>query len=67
LTELKGRYDITLELAKYLPDMQNRESMDPVSIITRGLQDELGLKLESRKMPLDLLIIDHAEKVPVEN
>ncbi|SPF51374.1 hypothetical protein SBA4_4630001 [Candidatus Sulfopaludibacter sp. SbA4] len=32
-----------------------------------GLQEELGLKLESRKMPLDLLIIDHAEKVPTEN
>jgi uncharacterized protein (TIGR03435 family) len=32
-----------------------------------GLQEELGLKLESRKVPLDLLIIDRAEKVPTEN
>lgn len=27
----------------------------------------LGLKLESRKAPLDMLIIDHIEKVPTEN
>jgi uncharacterized protein (TIGR03435 family) len=32
-----------------------------------GLQEELGLKLESRKSPLDMLIVDHAEKEPTEN
>ncbi|MCU1235062.1 MAG: hypothetical protein JWP63_3029 [Candidatus Solibacter sp.] len=67
LTELKGRYDIAVELAKYIPDRSSPDQMDPVNIITRGLQDELGLKIEPRKMPLDLLIIDHAEKIPSEN
>jgi uncharacterized protein (TIGR03435 family) len=28
---------------------------------------QLGLKLESRKAPMDLLLIDHAEKSPTEN
>jgi uncharacterized protein (TIGR03435 family) len=28
---------------------------------------QLGLKLEARKMPLDLLVIDHLEKLPTEN
>jgi uncharacterized protein (TIGR03435 family) len=32
-----------------------------------GLQQELGLKLESKKLTLDLVVIDHAEKVPPEN
>ena len=41
--------------------------MDPQALITMVLQEELGLKLESKKMPLDLLIVDHAEKAPVEN
>jgi uncharacterized protein (TIGR03435 family) len=27
----------------------------------------LGLKMEARKAPLDLLVIDHAEKTPTEN
>jgi uncharacterized protein (TIGR03435 family) len=32
-----------------------------------ALQEQLGLKLEQKKGPLDLLVIDHSEKVPVEN
>ena len=65
LTELKGRYDITLELAKYIPDRS--KPMDPLAIITRGLQEELGLKIEPRKLPIDLVVVDHAEKLPSEN
>jgi uncharacterized protein (TIGR03435 family) len=32
-----------------------------------ALQEQLGLKLEQRKGPLDLLVVDHSEKAPVEN
>jgi uncharacterized protein (TIGR03435 family) len=32
-----------------------------------ALQEQLGLKLEQRKGPVDLLVIDHLEKAPVEN
>jgi uncharacterized protein (TIGR03435 family) len=32
-----------------------------------ALQEQLGLKLEQRKGPVDLLVIDHLEKTPVEN
>ncbi len=70
MTELKGKYDVTLDLAKYVGDMQASAGGAPpdiLSIISVGLQQELGLKLEARKVPLDLLIIDHAEKAPVEN
>jgi uncharacterized protein (TIGR03435 family) len=67
LTDLKGRYDVTVDLAKYILDRSSTEPPDPVSILTRGLQDELGLKLEPRKMPIDLVVVDHAEKIPVEN
>jgi uncharacterized protein (TIGR03435 family) len=41
--------------------------MDPLSIIKAALEEKLGLKLESRKMPLDLLVVDSAEKMPTEN
>jgi uncharacterized protein (TIGR03435 family) len=39
-----------------LPDMPRGPS------ISAALQDQLGLKLESRRVPLDLLRIDHAER-----
>ena len=35
--------------------------------IARALQDQLGLKLEARHAPVDMLIVEHAEKSPVEN
>ena len=70
MTGLKGRYDITVNLADYMADMQPGAGgipADPLSIIMAALERELGLKLESKKMPLDLLIVDHAEKIPTEN
>jgi len=35
--------------------------------IFAALQQSLGLRLEPRKAPMDILVIDHAEKVPTEN
>jgi len=32
-----------------------------------ALQEQLGLRLEQRKGPVELLVIDHLEKVPIEN
>lgn len=66
-TGLAGRYDAKINVSKYIPDGSSKEAFDPISTILTGLQEELGLKVESKKVPLDLLIIEHAEKVPVEN
>ena len=32
-----------------------------------ALQDQLGLKLQSKKASIEALVIDHLEKVPTEN
>jgi len=70
MTGLKGKYDITVNLAEYLADMQfagGGGAPDPLAIVKAALEEKLGLKLESRKMPLDVLVVDSAEKIPTEN
>jgi len=69
-TGLNAKYDITVDVGKYMADFQSSAGgtpPDPIAMITMGLQDALGLKLESKKVALDLLVIDRAEKVPTEN
>jgi uncharacterized protein (TIGR03435 family) len=64
-TGLTGSFDFTL---RYAPDeLQNASNSDASapSIFT-ALQEQLGLKLESRKGPVEVLIIDHVER-PSEN
>lgn len=69
-TGLKGRYEIHMDLGPYIQraaDGGNAGQLDVQSIMFTGLQDLLGLKLEPRKENVDVLVIDHAEKVPTEN
>jgi uncharacterized protein (TIGR03435 family) len=65
MTGLTGRYDVTLDIGKYIP--QSGERPDPLSIVQSALQEQLGLKLEAKKMAVDYLIVDHAAKAPTEN
>lgn len=67
-TGLKGRYDATVDVTPYLADaMGGNSPLDVVTIATTALQELIGLKLEARKGPIEILVIDHAERAPVEN
>jgi uncharacterized protein (TIGR03435 family) len=65
-TGLKGKYDLNINVAKYV-SMSSDGPPDPIGLIQTALQEELGLKLESRKVSLDMLVVDHAEKTATEN
>jgi len=49
------------------PAIRNAPDSDSPPGIFNALQEQLGLKLEARKGPVDVLVIDHAEKTPTEN
>jgi uncharacterized protein (TIGR03435 family) len=69
-TGLKAKYDATFDVMKYMADMRPTDGgtpPDPQAIVMRGLQEELGLKLEPKKMAVDYIVVDKAEKTPVEN
>ena len=63
-TRLAGRYDIHLDSTFW--DPAAADAADPVAAgkpdIFRALPDQLGLRLESDKGPVDLLAIQHVEK-----
>ncbi len=40
---------------------------DPSGPSLRDSLEKLGLRLEARKLPVDVLVVDHSEKVPTEN
>jgi len=65
-TGLKARYDIRLDMAAVAATNQ-ADRMDAAAAMMTALQEQMGLKLESRKESIDILVIDHAEKVPLEN
>lgn len=65
MTGLSGRYDFVLDFTPYLPDGEHVMKPDYVNtngIIIAALQGELGLKLESRKESVDVLVIEHVER-----
>jgi uncharacterized protein (TIGR03435 family) len=64
-TGLTGKYDFTLHFAS--DNGLNGSNSDTVapSVFT-AVQEQLGLKLESRKGPVEVLIVDHVER-PSEN
>jgi uncharacterized protein (TIGR03435 family) len=68
-TGLTGGFDFTLDVFPYISDNQP-EHFNPELIAdaaSRAVEAELGLKLQLQKAPVEMLIIDRAEKTPIEN
>jgi uncharacterized protein (TIGR03435 family) len=55
-TSLTGLYEMDLR-------WDPKDEMDLIAVIDR----QLGLKMERRKISLEMLVIDHVDKVPTEN
>jgi uncharacterized protein (TIGR03435 family) len=68
-TGLDKLYDFKLEvtmdairaLGNAGPARPNGEQTDPGPSIFTALQEQLGLKLEERKGPVEVMVVDHAD------
>jgi uncharacterized protein (TIGR03435 family) len=60
LTSTQGKFDLEL---KWTPEENaTKTTGDPGTSIFAALQEQAGLKLESRKVPVEVIVIDKAEK-----
>ena len=69
MTGMRGVFDFTLEWA---PETRTGEAgattdSSPGASIFTAVQEQLGLKLEARKGPVEMLVIDHVERIPTGN
>ncbi len=64
MTGLKGYFEVDL---RWSPD--DAPADDPVGglPIREAIQKQLGLRLDARKGPVDTLVVDKVNQVPLEN
>lgn len=63
-TGLAGYFEFKLE---WTPDDGLKTDDNGGPSLFTAVQEQLGLKLESQKGPIDVLVVDHAEKTPTDN
>jgi uncharacterized protein (TIGR03435 family) len=63
-TGLDGVFDFNLD---WSPEGSQEKAADALPSIFIALQEQLGLKLDAQKGPVEVLVVDHVEKIPTEN
>jgi len=69
-TGLTGKYDFTFD---WIPEgvtmihEADGPDIEPPHGVPTAIEDQLGLKLVRTKIPLDMVVVDSAEKTPTEN
>ncbi|HEY6308058.1 MAG TPA: TIGR03435 family protein [Candidatus Angelobacter sp.] len=70
---LSGVFDFTLEYSRQESPLDGRDANDPENdpfpapLLPQALREQLGLDLKANKAPLEILVIDSANKVPTAN
>jgi uncharacterized protein (TIGR03435 family) len=67
LTGLTGFSDFHLEWAQDDPTGAAAADSSPLPDIYQAVEEQLGLHLESKKTPIDIIVIDRADRIPIAN
>lgn len=63
-TGLAGEFEVKLV---WTPDDRPAPGDEQGASVFAAVEEQLGLKLEARKGPMEVIVVDHAEKIPTEN
>lgn len=73
-TGLPGKYDLVLnwtpestELGGHAREGASQDAKEPAADMVAAIEQQLGLKLVSKKVNCNVLVIDRGEKTPTEN
>jgi uncharacterized protein (TIGR03435 family) len=71
-TGLNGQYNYHLDIASFVTEemMRNSNGGVPIegpAIVAKALQEQLGFKVDSGKVPMEVIVVDSMEKAPTEN
>ena len=75
-TQLTGKFDFVLKFSteglngpggQPVPPTTTTDAQEPQRDIFSALQSDLGVRLESKREPVEVIVVDHAEKVPTNN
>lgn len=65
MTGIEGTF--TFELKFTRNEMRGESDAPPLPTLPFAIQEQIGLRLEKRTTPIDMLVVDRVEKVPIEN
>ena len=65
-TGLKGAWDFSLDASSFVT-IQPTSVDDMIGAIIAIVGEQLGIKIEQKKAPADIYVIDHVERIPVGN
>jgi uncharacterized protein (TIGR03435 family) len=65
-TGLSGQYDATLEYDPR-PAAGTHGEADASPMLSVAIEQQLGLKFVDKKLPFEVIVIDHVEKNPIDN
>jgi uncharacterized protein (TIGR03435 family) len=66
-TGIAGRYSAVLIFTRLEATASETAAQDAPPDFFTAVQQQLGLKLEPKKEPVEVLVVDHAERLPTEN
>ena len=66
-TELNGEYGFTLSWMMSIPGAPVGPDQESGPDLSAALGEQLGLRLEAKRAAIEMVVIDHAEKTPIEN